>query len=280
MTKILKGKELSDEIKSDVLTRIEKLKEKNITPTIATVRMGKNADDISYERNIIRTSDKMGIKHVGIELSNDISTEELTDVIKKLNKDVSIHGILILSLLTNRDDQDIIRKIIDPEKDIDGVHPLNLEKIFRGEINGFGPCAPIAAIRILEHYNIPIKGKNVVIINRSMVVGKPLAMMALAHDATITICHSHTEDLTKYTRNADIVCLATGKAKAFGEEYFNPNSIVIDLGIAVDESGKLCGDANFDELNGLVNMITPVPGGVGGVTTSILLEHVVISSER
>lgn len=280
MTVILRGKEISEKIKKDLSNRILDLKKTNKTPKLATIRLGENPDDISYERNIIRNTEKLGIEHLGIILDENSATEELRKEVEKLNEDDSVHGILILSLLTTRDDQDIIRKVISPEKDIDGIHPLNLEKIFRGEIDGFGPCAAIAAIKVLEHENINLKGKNFVIVNRSMVIGKPLAMMALAHDATVTICHSNTKNLKELTKAADIVCVAIGRAKFFDKEYFNEDAIVIDIGIAMDENNKLCGDVDFEDVKDYVKMITPVPGGLGGVTTSLLLEHVVRSAEN
>lgn len=160
------------------------------------------------------------------------------------------------------------------------MHPLNLERIFEGDLNGFMPCTPEAVIEILKYYDIDLKGKNIVIINRSMVVGKPLSMMVLSHNATVTICHSKTIDLPSITKRADIVVTAIGKAKLIKEEYFNEDSIVIDVSINVDENGKLCGDVDFENVKEKVGAITPVPKGVGSVTTTLLLKHIVDAAER
>lgn len=280
MTIILKGKEVSDKIREEIKSDILSLNKKGIIPTIATVRLGDNPDDISYERNIIKISSKLGINHVSINDREDLTTEELIELVDKLNKDDSIHGILLLSLLTTRDDKDIIRNKIAVEKDIDGIHPLNLEKIFQGHIDGFGPCASKAAIKILEHYGVDFSGKKIAIVNRSMVIGKPLAMMALAKNATVTICHSHTENLKEELKDADIVFVGIGKAKFFTKDYFTEESIIVDIGIDMDENNKLCGDVDFDDVSNNVKMITPVPGGIGGVTTSILLSNVVNAAKK
>ncbi|EKN41317.1 methylenetetrahydrofolate dehydrogenase, partial [Clostridium botulinum CFSAN001627] len=165
-------------------------------------------------------------------------------------------------------------------KDVDCMHPLNLERIFEGDLNQFMPCTPEAVIEILKYYDIDLKGKNIVIINRSMVVGKPLSMMILSNNATVTICHSKTIDLPSITKKADIVVTAIGKAKLIKEEYFNEDSIVMDVSINVDENGKLCGDVDFENVKEKVGAITPVPKGVGSVTTTLLLKHIVDAAER
>lgn len=280
MTKILKGAPVSAQIRQEIEEKLELLTSKGIEAKIATVRLGSNPDDVTYEKNILRNCERMGIATNRIVKDNDISTEEFLTILEELNQDETVSGILLLSLLTTRDDQEIIRRAISPEKDIDGIHPLNLEKIFRGETDGLAPCAARAAVELLDFNEIELAGKNVVIINRSMVIGKPLAMMLLERDSTVTICHSRTKDMKSITKRADIVLTAIGRANHFDRSYFNKDAIVLDIGIDFDEDGKLTGDLDFDDLMGEVAMITPVPGGIGGITTSILLKQAIESAVK
>ncbi len=199
---------------------------------------------------------------------------------ERLNNDKDIQGILVFRPYPKHLNENVINSSIALNKDVDCMHPLNLERIFEGDLEGFMPCTPEAVIEILKYYDIDLKGKNIVIINRSMVVGKPLSMMSLAHNATVTICHSKTIDLPSITKKADIVVTAIGKAKLIKEEYFNKDSIVIDVSINVDENGKLCGDVDFEDVEEKVGAITPVPKGVGSVTTTLLLKHIVEAAER
>lgn len=199
----------------------------------------------------------------------------MVEIIERLNKDDFISGILVFRPLPKHIDEEVIRNVISPKKDIDCMNPINLEKIFEGDMTGFAPCTPKAAVEILLHNNVSLEGKNVVIINRSMVVGKPLAMMLLEENATVTICHSRTKDLHKVTSNADIVMTALGRPKYFDKKYFKEESIVIDIGISEDENGKISGDIDFEDVKDYVKMITPVPNGVGSITTSILLKQTV-----
>lgn len=199
---------------------------------------------------------------------------------ESLNNEKETHGILVFRPYPKHLNENIINSSIALNKDVDCMHPLNLERIFEGDLNGFMPCTPEAVIEILKYYDIDLKGKNIVIINRSIVVGKPLSMMVLSHNATVTICHSKTIDLPSITKRADIVVTAIGKAKLIKEEYFNEDSIVIDVSINVDENGKLCGDVDFENVKEKVGAITPVPKGVGSVTTTLLLKHIVDAAER
>ncbi|MCF6466468.1 bifunctional 5,10-methylenetetrahydrofolate dehydrogenase/5,10-methenyltetrahydrofolate cyclohydrolase [Clostridium sp. Cult2] len=280
MAEILKGKDVATQIKERMKKDIEKLAKHNKIPTLAIVRLGDNPGDISYERSIIKNCDNIGINSKVFERDVNIKTEELIELIEELNKDDNISGILVFRPLPNHIEEEIIRNTISPSKDVDCMHPLNLERIFEGDMDGFAPCTPKAAMEILKYYNIPLEGKNVVVVNRSMVVGKPLAMMLLNENATVTICHSRTKNLDEITNRADVVVVALGKAKYFGEKYFNEKSIVIDVGVSLDENGKLSGDADYDKLSPIVNKITPVPGGVGSVTTSILLSQVVLACKN
>ncbi|EKS4344322.1 bifunctional 5,10-methylene-tetrahydrofolate dehydrogenase/5,10-methylene-tetrahydrofolate cyclohydrolase [Clostridium sporogenes] len=280
MTKILYGNEVALKIREDLKLRIDKLKEKNIIPKLAILRMGNKQDDIAYERSIIKSCEKLNIETKVEELKEDILEEDFLKLMERLNNEKDIHGILVFRPYPKHLNENVINSSIALNKDVDCMHPLNLERIFEGDLDGFMPCTPEAVIEILKYYDIDLKGKNIVIINRSMVVGKPLSMMALSHNATVTICHSKTIDLPSITKKADIVVTAIGKAKLIEEEYFNENSIVIDVSINVDENGKLCGDVDFENVKEKVGAITPVPKGVGSVTTTLLLKHIVEAAEK
>lgn len=280
MTGILKGKAVADEIKQKMKDDIEELAKKGKTPILAIVRLGNNPGDISYEKSIIKNCDNVGIKTKVIEKDVNIDTDEIVNVIEDLNSDDTISGILVFRPLPKHIDDEVVRNTISPEKDVDCMHPLNLEKIFEGDISGFAPCTPKGAMEILKFYDVELEGKNVVVVNRSMVVGKPLAMMLLNENATVTICHSRTKDLHKVTSDADVAIVALGNPKFFDEKYFDDESIVIDVGVSLDENKKLSGDVDYDKVSPLVKKITPVPGGVGSVTTSILLSHVVLACKN
>lgn len=277
MANILKGKVVADNIKENIKENVLKFKGEGIKPTLGILRVGKNPDDMAYERSILKNCESVGINGVVYEAEESISTEELVQTLNKLNDDNKIHGILIFRPLPKHIDEKLISCTINPLKDVDCMNPLNLEKVFEGNDDGFAPCTPKAAMKILEYYDIPLEGANAVVINRSMVVGKPLSMMLLSKNATVTICHSKTQDLKKITNNANIVVTALGRPKYFDEKYFNDNSTVIDVGISVDDEGKICGDVNTESVSNVAKNITPVPGGVGSVTTSILLSHVIVA---
>lgn len=275
MAFVLKGSDVARKIKEKLKNDIMELSKNGEVPILAIVRLGNNPGDISYEKSIIKNCKSVGIEAKVYEKNINTSTEELVELIEKLNRDNSISGILIFRPLPKHIDEEIIRHTIDPKKDVDCMHPWNLESIFEGNMTGFAPCTPKAAMELISHYNIPLEGKHVVVVNRSMVVGKPLTMMLLNKNATVTICHSKTKDLSNVTKKADIVIVALGKAKYFDESYFNSKSIVIDIGVSEDENGKISGDVDYSKVEQVVDKITPVPGGVGSVTTSVLLSQVV-----
>lgn len=275
MAEVLKGNVVAKEIKEQMKNKLTELEEYGKYPTLGIIRLGNNPGDISYEKSIIKACDAIGIKSKVYEEETSLDTKGLIELMDRLNNDENISGILLFRPLPKHIDEEAIRNAIDPKKDVDCMHPLNLEKIFEGDLTGFSPCTPKAAMEILLFNNIDLEGKNVVVINRSMVVGKPLAMMLLEQNATVTICHSRTKDLEEITKKADVVVTALGKPKFFDEKYFNENSIVIDVGVGIDEEGKLSGDVDYDKVFDLVKMITPVPGGVGSVTTTILLNQVI-----
>lgn len=275
MAEILKGSSVAKNIKETMIERIKELEGKGKFPTLGIVRLGNNPSDVSYERSIIKSCENIGVKSVVYEKDERLSTEDLIQFMNVLNNDDNISGILLFRPLPKHIDEEKIRSSINPEKDVDCMHPLNLELIFEGNMEGFAPATPKAAMEILIHNNIDLEGKNIVVINRSMVVGKPLAMMLLEKNATVTICHSRTKNLDEITRNADIVVTALGKPKYFDRKYFTEKSIVIDVGVSLDKEGKISGDVDFDNVSEFVKAITPVPGGVGSVTTTILLNQVV-----
>lgn len=280
MAKILKGNVVGKEIRENIEKEIERLHKKDIFPSLGIVRLGDDPSDISYERSIVRNCDKLNIKTVITAIPRETTTEELVGTIEKLNKDDKISGILIFNPLPKHIDDDVIRNTISPDKDVDCMSPVNLGKIFQGDMEGFLPCTPKAAMEVLAYYDIPLEGKNIVVVNRSMVVGKPVAMMLLEENATVTICHSRTKDLHEITSRADVVITALGIPNYFDEKYFHKNSIVIDVGVSEDEEGNLSGDVNFEEISNKVEALTPVIGGVGSVTTSILLSQVVKASKK
>lgn len=277
MAEILKGNVVAASIKENMSKRIAELEAVGKYPTLGIIRLGSNPGDISYEKSIIKNCDAIGIKSVVYERETSLTTEELIELVNELNDDSNISGILLFRPLPKHIDEEMIRNAISPSKDVDCMHPLNLENIFEGNMDGFSPCTPKAAMEILLYNKIPLEGKNVVVINRSMVVGKPLAMMLLEENATVTICHSRTKNLEEITKRADVVVTALGRPKFFGPNYFGEHSVVIDVGVSLDSEGKLSGDVDYANVVDLVDKITPVPGGVGSVTTTILLNQVVLA---
>lgn len=280
MSNILKGSPVASHIKDHIREEVDSLRKNRIEPTLGIIRVGHRKDDIAYEKSIVKSCESVGIISKTFMVDECISTKELGSLVNSLNIDNNIHGILIFRPLPKHIDEEMIKNIISPLKDVDCMNPLNLEKVFEGISDGFAPCTPKAVVKILEYYNIPTEGAKVVIINRSMVVGRPLSMMMLGKNSTVTICHSKTKNLNDITRNSDIVVTALGRAKYFNNEYFSFQNTVVDVGINVDENGKLCGDVDYDDVCKVVKGITPVPGGVGSVTTSILLSHVILACKN
>lgn len=274
MTKILKGKPVSEIITKNTKKIIENFEEK-IIPKIAIIRLGDDPGDKSYERSVINYTNKLGIKSDVIELSEKTGTVKLIEIIKGLNEDKSTNGIMILRPLPIHIDEDEISKVLAIEKDIDCMNPYNLAEVFKGNMNGFVPCTAKAIIEMLKYNQVDLSGKDVVVVNRTVVVGKPVAMMLLNEDASVTICHSKTDSLRDYTRNADVVVTAMGQANYFDSSYFKEDSIVIDVGMSNGEDGTISGDVNIDEVLGKIKMITPVFGGIGSITTSILINQMI-----
>ena len=275
----LTGKPVVEYLRGNIKARVAELKERNIVPTILIIRVGNKEDDVFYERSILKNCSLLGIEGRVNELPKNVLMEELTKIIEDANDDNSIHGIMMFRPLPEHLNQKEILEKMNPKKDIDGMTPVSLEKIFEGDDSGFSPCTPKAVIEMLKYYDIPLQGSNVVVAGRSLVVGKPLAMLLLKENATVTICHSKTKNMSSITSNADIVVAAIGKAKFMNEEYFTESSIVIDVGVNDDGNGKICGDVDYDNTFGKVKALSPPTGGVGTITTTILLEQAVKACE-
>lgn len=272
---IIKGKPVADKISENLIKEVNDLSKEGIIPKLAIVRVGARPDDLAYERGALKRCQTIGIETEVIELEENITQEEYIKAVHKLNEDEKVNGILTFRPLPKHLNEDVIKYEIDPNKDIDCFNPINISKILENDKSGYPPCTPTAVVEILKYYDVDLSGTNIVVLGRSMVVGKPVSMLLLNENATVTICHSRTKNLPKITSNADILVAAVGKANMVKEEYIKDGAIVIDVGINVDDQGNLCGDVDTKNVLDKVSMITPVPGGVGSVTTSILASHVV-----
>ena len=276
MAEILKGADVVSAINSKITEKVEALKENGVKAALAIVRVGEKADDISYEKTAAKRCEAVGVTVKNVILPEKIDQSELTRNIMELNDDDTVHGILILRPLPKHLTDETVCAILKPEKDIDGITDGSLAGVFTGSNQGFAPCTAKACIEILDHFNIDCKGKRAVVVGRSLVVGKPVAMMLMQKHATVTVCHTRTVDIPAVTRSAEILIVAAGQMEGLTKEYFSPGQIVIDVGINWnEEKGKLCGDVKFEDAEPIVAAITPVPGGVGTVTTSVLVSHVV-----
>ncbi len=281
MARLLKGKDVVEALNNKLSKDVEELKSKGITPTLGILRVGERPDDLSYEKGALKRCEQVGVEVKVFALPEDVAEEEFFDTLVKLNNDITIHGILMFRPLPKHIDGEKARKLLNADKDVDGCTDLSLAGVFTNTKLGFAPCTAEAAMEILDYYNVPISGKKVAVIGRSLVIGRPVAMMLMHKNATVTICHTRTVDVPSITKNADIVVVASGQMESVGAEYLSEGQTVIDVGISWNsEKNKLCGDVRFDEVESVVDAITPVPGGVGGVTTSILVKHVVEAAKR
>lgn len=270
MTEILKSKAYKEKLIGDLKEKIKNLKRK---PCLAIIRIGEKADDISYERGLKKTAGDLGIEIRVTKFLVDSTTEDVLTEIKKLNEDDSVSGILIFRPFPTSFDKEKIENAIDPKKDCDCISPINKAKIYDGDVSGFIPASPLAAVRLMESYGYKLDGKALVI-NRSQVVGRPLAMLLLDRNATVAIAHSKTKNLKALCKNADYIFTAMGGKNNLDRSYFTEDSIICDLSIGLDENGKLCGDLIKEEVDGFVKAYTPVPGGVGNLTNLLLLESI------
>lgn len=280
MAKQLLGKEVTAALNEKIKSQVSRLSEVGIIPTLAFVRVGERPDDVSYERGAAKRCETLGVAYKKFVLPEDCTQEELMDTIAEVNEDPKIHGVLMFRPLPKHLDEDAVVKALNPKKDVDGITEASMIGVFAGIDQGFPPCTPQACMEILDYYGIDCAGKRAVVVGRSMVVGKPVAMMLLKKNPTVTVCHSKTEDMASIIKEAELVIVAAGKAGVVDGSCLAPGQIVIDVGINVNEEGKICGDVNYEEAEKIVDMITPVPGGVGSVTTSVLVSHVVEAALR
>lgn len=270
---VLKGAEVSAKIKEQVQTSLAQWE--GVIPKLAIVRVGENPDDISYERGAMKKMEAFGLRVESYVFPADISDGDFKQEFQRVNEDADVAGILLLRPLPKQICEKDIEMMINPAKDLDGISPANIAKVFAGDTTGFAPCTAEAVIEVLKANGIAIEGKQVTIVGRSMVVGKPLSMLMLKENATVTVCHTRTKNLAETCQNAEILVAAAGKAKMLDERFVGEGAIVIDVGINVEENGKLCGDADFDRIQERAAMATPVPGGVGVITTAVLAKHLV-----
>ena len=281
MAEILKGADVVAALGERMTKDIEELKGKGITPTLAILRVGERADDISYEKGATKRCETVGVAVNSIVLPADVTQDVLMENVITLNNDDSVHGVLIFRPLPKHLDENAICAALKPEKDIDGITEGSLAGVFMGSGIGYAPCTAQACMEILDYYKIDCKGKRAVVVGRSLVVGKPAAIMLMGKHATVTVCHTRTIDMPAVTREAEILIVAAGQTEGLTKEFFSPGQTVIDVGINWnDEKGKLCGDVLFDDAEPIVGAITPVPGGVGTVTTSVLVSHVVEAAKK
>lgn len=266
---------MGSEISEELIKEVDLLVKEGINPKLTIVRVGARSDDLSYERGALKRCQNIGITTEVLELAEDITQDEYIDVLKRVNDDKNVNGILCFRPLPKHLNEEVIKYVIAPEKDVDCFSPINSAKVMEGDKSGFPPCTPTAVVEILKHYNVDLKGSKVTVLGRSMVVGKPVSMLLLSEHATVTICHSKTKNLSSVAAEADVLIAAIGRAKMVDESFVKDGAVVIDVGINVDEEGNLCGDVDTNAVLNKVSMITPVPAGVGSVTTSILAKHVV-----
>ncbi|WP_337524286.1 bifunctional 5,10-methylenetetrahydrofolate dehydrogenase/5,10-methenyltetrahydrofolate cyclohydrolase [Catenibacterium sp.] len=268
----LRGKKVSDGIKEYVSKELETL---SFVPKLAIVRVGENPDDMSYERGATKKLKSFGLDVASYVFPQDISDEDFKKAFKDINENDEVTGILLLRPLPRTINEKDIENMIDPKKDLDGISPINIAKVFAGDTSGFSPCTAEAVIEVLKAYDIELTGKRVTVVGRSMVVGKPVSMLLLKENATVTMTHTRTADLKKTCSDAEIVIAAAGRAKMLNSDYCGQDAVMIDVGINVDENGKLCGDVDYSTLDGKASAATPVPGGVGTVTTAVLAKHLI-----
>ncbi len=280
MAMILKGAPVVAAMNEANAIRCEALKAKGITPTLAVVRVGAREDDLSYERGVMTRCGKVGVAVRQYLLPADAAQEQLLEVIAGINADPAIHGCLLFRPLPKQFDDRTIRAALSPEKDIDGITDGSLAGVFTNTAIGYPPCTAQACLEILRYYDLPLSGKRAVVVGRSLVVGKPVAMMLDRQNATVTLCNSRTQNLPALCKEADILVVAMGKMGFIGGDCLREGQVVVDVGIHVNAEGKLCGDVRFAEAESVVGAITPVPGGVGTVTTSVLVSHVVDAAEK
>lgn len=275
-----KGAPVAQALTERLAARADQLKVQGIVPTLAIVRVGERPEDLSYERGALKRCEKVGIRVRQFTLPKESSHEDLLAVIRQINGDREIHGCLLFRPLPPQMDEEAICAALDPAKDVDGITAGSLASVFAGSGAGYPPCTAQACMEILNYYGCDLTGKRAVVVGRSLVVGKPLAMLLLGKNATVTLCHTRTADLAAECRRAEVLIAAAGRANMIGRDHLSPGQLVLDVGINVDEEGNLVGDVDFAAADAIVGAVTPVPGGVGAVTTSVLAAHVLQAAEQ
>lgn len=278
---ILYGKEVSDKIEKEISTKIANLNSQNITPTLAILRIGENPVDIAYENAVIKRASKLGINTKQFAFASDVSQSEVLECIDQINNDDKLHGALIFRPFPIGLDDNIVRNRLAVSKDLDAITDEALANVFTGSAENY-PCTAMACVELLKHYKIPLSGRVVLVIGRSLVIGKPVSMLVQRENATVIMAHSKTstEQMKKLSAASDVVIVATGKADTFGREYAQAGQIIIDVGMNRTDDGRLVGDVSFDDVVDVVEAITPVPKGVGNITTACLLKQLVEAAEK
>ena len=281
MAKILKGKEVADALTARMQQDVEELKAQGVTPTLCIFRVGERPDDLAYERGATKRAQVAGVKVKNLILPGDVPQDVFDRELNRVNKDDTIHGILLFMPLPRHLDTERARQMLNPAKDVDGCTDLSLAGVFTNTKTGFPPCTAQAAMEILHHFDIPVSGKKAAVIGRSLVIGRPVGMMLMHENATVVNCHTRTVDVPSITREADILIAAAGRLHSVTRDFTNPDQVVIDVGINWDEEkGGISGDVAFEDVEPHVQAITPVPGGVGSVTSSVLIGHVIEAAKR
>ena len=275
----MKGAAPAAAITEDLIVRTRRLNEQGIIPCLAILRVGERVDDLSYERAALKRAEKIGLRTVCVTLPASCTQSELLSAIEGINRDSSVHGCLMFRPLPSHLDELAACEALLPEKDIDGSTPRSQAAVFSGKGRGFAPCTAQACMELLDHYGVSLRGKNVVVIGRSTVIGKPVSMLLQNRDATVTMCHSRTTDVAGLCRKADILVVAAGKAGIVDHRFVHPEQIIVDVGVNAAPGGGICGDVQFDAVASIVRAISPVPGGVGSVTTAVLCKHVLEAAE-
>ena len=281
MAEIWKGAPVAAALSERTAADVAALKERGIVPTLAILRVGARDDDLSYERGAMKRCEKVGVAVKNVVLPEDVDSDTFFRTLEALNGDAAVHGILMFRPLPKQLDGEKARRMLSPAKDVDGCTDGSLAGVFTNTALGFPPCTAQAAMEILKYYGVDPKGKRAVVIGRSLVIGRPVAMMLMHANATVTVCHTRTVDVPSITREADILVAASGQMESVGEAFVRPGQILVDVGIGWNEAKqKLCGDVRFEEAEPVVAALTPVPGGVGSVTTAVLCSHVVEAARR
>ena len=280
MAEILKGAPVAAAMTEALKARADALKEKGVEPCLAILRVGERPEDLTYERSAMKRCEKIGIRVEQVVLDDTCTQHELLHSIARINDDTAIHGCLMLRPLPKHLNEQEASEMLTPAKDVDSMTSASLLSVFTGRGAGFAPCTAQSVAELLDYYEVPLSGARVAVIGRSLVIGKPVSMMLQARNATVTMCHTKTRDMAAVCREADILVVAAGKAGVVDGSFTNPGQVVIDVGINAKPDGGICGDVNFEETEPLVRAITPVPGGVGSVTTAVLCKHVIEAAEK